>query len=83
MKKFFLATGVIGLVMASNVIYARQLNSSQGVCNVENCIQTRPTICDNSETCPYSMEGCTRTQGFSHDNCVEYNYPHHRNGRHH
>ena len=92
MKKFLLISGVITLFLACNVIYAKQLNCPQEICNLENCMQTQTHFYNNCEQYNCYVEGCTETRQHFHNNYVEHcngnrlnstNAKHNRCIRHH
>lgn len=69
MKKILLMTAVIMLLLACNVIYAKQTNIKPSVCDVENCLQTRPHIHNACETNQCYVEGCMNTQKHTYKSC--------------
>ncbi len=88
MKKFLLATVIITLLLACNVIYAKQTNHVQDICNIENCpTQTCPYLHNNNnENYSCYVEGCTQNQQHTHNNCLtRNNYEHEteQNNTHH
>lgn len=87
MKKILFMTAVIILLFACNVIYAKQTNIPQKVCDVQNCPQTRTPIHNTCETIQCYVEGCTNIQNHTHNNCgnrgISINGNHHKNAYHH
>lgn len=94
MKKILLAIGFLGVIGITCVAYAGQMHRSQGFCNVENCLQTRPhehnsyecniEDCPGTDQCIYNS--CNRNTCVRQENCyntVETRNHHGRRGNHH